>query len=332
MLPQKRSKVGLIISVVISLLLITCSILIVLFKQHIIDQITVWQFNPSNEIINIASRDTLNSYGTFLFYASQPELNSTQNFNTVCNRIESTTSILGCYSNYRIYIYDVTDEQLDGIREVTAAHETLHAAYARMSDSEKAKVNVLLEAEYKKLENDKSFTDLIAFYDRTEPGERDNELHSVIGTEVANLDPALEAHYKQYFDNRQDVVSLYVKYNGVFQGLANRAKVLSEQLNSLATSITSDSTQYNESVQVLNVDIALFNKRATAGDFTSQGQFNSERAALSSRVASTDAMRKNINDEIAKYNLILTEYNSIASQSKKLYNSINSTLAPAPSV
>jgi len=332
MLPQKRSKSGLVISIIVCLFLVFCSTLIVLSRQRIIDQITVWKFNPSSEIANIASRDKMSSYGKFLFYASQPELNSTQTFNSVCNRIENTTSILGCYSNSRIYIYDVTDENLDGVREVTSAHETLHAAYARMSSSDKLKINKLLEAEYKKLENNKSFTDLIAFYDRTEPGERDNELHSVIGTEISKLDPVLETYYKQYFDNRQDVVALYYKYNGVFQSLSDRAKTLSDQLNLLAESITSDSTQYNEGVQVLNVDIEQFNKRATIGDFTSQAQFNSERAVLSSRVDSSDSMRASINDEINKYNLILTEYNSIASQSKKLYNSINSTLAPAPSV
>jgi hypothetical protein len=332
MTQRKHNKVGAVASVVICTILISSSILILFFRQRIIDQIAVWQFHPSSAVTTLASRDGMNDYGKFLYYASHPELDSAQYFNAVCTGTEAMTSILGCYSDYRMYIYNVTDIQLDGVREVTAAHEMLHAAYARMNNDEKKSVDVLLETEYKKLEGNKDFADLIAFYSRTEPGERDNELHSVIGTEVADLDPALEAHYKQYFSNRQDVVSLYTKYNGVFQDLANRASNLASQLTSLSSSIASGSTQYNNDVQTLNNDITLFNKRATDGDFTSQYQFDTERTALSARVDGLDSIRTNINNNISEYNSILSDYNSIATQSKKLYNSINSKLVPAPSV
>ena len=37
------------------------------------------------------------------------------------------TAVLGCYANREISIFNVTDQRLDGIREVTAAHEMLHA-------------------------------------------------------------------------------------------------------------------------------------------------------------------------------------------------------------
>ncbi len=77
-------------------------------------------------------------------------------------------AILGCYVTQRIYIYDVKDAKLDGIREVTAAHEMLHAAYERMSSSEQTKVNALLEVEYEKLRNDKDLAERMAFYARTE--------------------------------------------------------------------------------------------------------------------------------------------------------------------
>lgn len=332
MLQPKRNKIKIIISLVISMALIAGAILIVFFRQHIIDQITIWQFHPTSAVLNLAQRDGMSDYGKFLYLASQPELDTSSNFNNVCKKLENTSSVLGCFTDSRIYIYNVTDTQLDGIREVTVAHEMLHAAYQRMSDDEKTAVNILLEAEYKKLENNKNFADLIAFYARTEPGERDNELHSVIGTEVASIDPALEAHYGQYFSNRQATVTLYAKYNGAFQNLTNQANALADQLNALVTSIPIRSAQYNVDVQTLNADIVAFNKRAETGDFLSQAQFNSERAALEARVAALDATKASINDDIANYNSILAQYNSIVSQSKKLYSSIDSTLAPTPSV
>jgi len=332
MLQQKYSKASASLTFLICCVLIAISLLLITNKQYVIDQITVWQYHPTSEISALADRAGMDNYGKFLYLASQPKLDATQNFNTECDRIENVTSILGCYSDYRIYIYDVTDTQLDGVREVTAAHETLHAAYRRMSDDEKNKVDVLLEVEYKKLETNKDFADLMAFYSRTEPGQRNNELHSIIGTEVADISPALEAHYSQYFSDRQKVVTLYVKYSSVFQELASRANELVTQMNALSSSISAKSTQYNTDVKALNVDIAAFDKRADSGDFSSQAQFNYERAALSNRVTELDAARTSVNNDITKYGSLLAEYNSIASQSKKLDNSIDSTLAPAPSV
>ena len=329
---QKFNKLGIISSILISCILIVTSLLIVINKQYVIDQITVWQYKPTAEINSLAERSGMDDYGKFLYLASQPSLDATQNFNEVCDRIENITSILGCYSNYKIYIYDVTDVQLDGIREVTAAHEMLHAAYIRMNDGERNKLNTLLEAEYKKLETDKKFSSRMAFYARTEPGQRDNELHSVIGTEVSDISPSLEVHYGKYFSDRQKVVALDAQYSSVFQELEDRANELIAQLNTLASSISSDSTQYNTDAEILDSDIIDFNNRAETGQFVSQSQFLSERYVLSSRVAELNAMRTNINVDIANYDLLLAEYNSIASESKKLYNSINSTLAPVPSV
>lgn len=332
MLLQKRNKSRTIASFIVCVILIAGTFFILLFRQRILDQITVWQFKPAQEISILTDRLGLNNNGKLIFYASQPELDSSNYFNKVCNRIEYTTSILGCYSNFRIYIYNVTDVKLDGIREVTAAHEMLHAVFQRMSDAEKTELGVLLEAEYKKLENDKDFVGLIDFYARTEPGERINELHSVIGTSVASIDPALEAHYSQYFSSRQLVVQLYVKYNGVFKDLNDRAKILIDQLNVLSTDIPTRSSQYNSDVQTLNSDIKLFNNRVESGYFKTQWQFDNERAILESRAAGINLVRDGINTDISNYNSLLIEYNSIASESKKLSNSIDSTLMEAPSV
>lgn len=326
------NRTKLIVSLVISSIFVTAAVLLVVNKQYVIDQITVWQYEPTAEINALVDRAGMDDYGKFLYLASQPSLEGTQAFNSMCDRVENITSILGCFSNYRIYIYDVADEQLDGIREVTAAHETLHAAYVRMGESEQEKVNILLDAEYSKLETNKEFSERMAFYARTEPGQRANELHSVIGTEVADISPELEEHYSKYFSDRQKVVALDAKYSSVFQKLEDRAKELADQLNALASIISDGSVQYNSSALTLNNDIISFNKRAELGQFASQAQFSQERAVLARRVEELNAFRTSINDNIASYDLLLIEYNANASESKKLYNSINSTLAPVPSV
>lgn len=336
MLQQSRKIFGAIVSILICLGLTAVSYWAILNKQLIIDQIMVWQYQPTSEVTRIIDRSGMDGYGKFLFLASEPLLatstDEVSKFNSVCGDIERTTSILGCYSNFQIYLFNVTDTQLDGIRETTAAHETLHAAYVRMSSSEKSTVNSLVEAEAKKLENNAEFKQRMAYYRRNEPGQMDNELHSVIGTEIANISPELESHYKKYFSDRQKVVVLNAKYSSVFQKLNARSTELAAQLSILAANIKNNSTQYNSDVQSVNNAISVFNNRAASGDFSSQAQFNAERAALTSRVNALTQTRANINSDISSYEAVLAEFNSIASQSKKLNNSLDSTLVAAPSV
>lgn len=330
MLLRKYNKTKIIANVVVCLILIGLSLLIIANRQRIIDQITVWQFKSTSEITGLVERAGMNDYGKFIYLASQPVLDATQSFNGECDRVENTTSILGCYSNYRIYVYDVTDTQLDGVREVTATHETLHAAYVRLDGNTKNRINILLEAEYKKLENNKDYSDRMAFYARTEPGERGNELHSVIGTEIANINPELEQYYSQYFSNRQKSVALNTKYSSVFINLKNRANALLAQMKALSASISTRVAQYNLDAKASEVSIKDFNERANNGYFVTNAQFTTERATLSGVLAYLATTRTNISADIALYDKLLGEYNSIASESKKLYNSIDSTLAPAP--
>lgn len=330
---QKNKKItGAIASFVCCCLLIVFSYLIIVNKQYIIDQITVWQFKPTEEALSLIERAGMSESGKFIYLASQPKLDGTQNFNDECNRVENMSAILGCYTDGKIYIYNVTNNQLDGIREVTAVHETLHAIYDRMDDKEKSKINKLLEEEYSKIKDDKKLSELMDYYSRAEPGQRDNELHSIIGTEISDIGSELESHYGKYFADRQKVVDLNDKYSSIFRQLEERAEDIVEQMNSLSENISLRISQYNTDVATLNGQIATFNERANSGDFSSQSEFNYERSILSSRASGLNYLRNSINNDISTYNELLSEYNSIDSQSEKLKNSIDSTLAPVPSV
>lgn len=327
-----RSNRGSVASLVITVISAAAAAVLFINRQAIIDQISVWQFQPSVQIQSFASRAAMSSKGQFLFYASQPSLDDRQVFAGHCPNADPNTSVLGCYAAQRIHIYDVNNAQLPGIRTVTAAHEMLHAAYDRLSATEQRRVNALLEAEYAKLKNDASLTSLMAFYAKTEPGQRDNELHSVIGTEIAAISPELEAYYSQYFSDRQKVVGLYASYQGVFNDLQAKAAALNAQLTTLSATIQKESDTYNQQVNQLNADIASFNQQASSGAFTDQAQFNQRRAALVVRVKQLTALRSKVNADIALYNRLQSELSTIASQYDQLNKSINSSLAPAPSL
>jgi hypothetical protein len=315
--------------------LISVSVAALLFfnRQYVVDQVNVWQYQPTLPVEQLVDRSGMNDQGKFYFYASTPTLESTQVFNDKCGgHREESTAILGCYAAQKIYIYNVTDARLDGIREVTAAHEMLHAVYERMNEDERQKVNALLEAEYSKLKNDKNLSERMAFYAKTEPGQRDNELHSVIGTEVASISKGLEEHYKKYFTDRQKVVALHTKYATVFSDLQMRSDELINELKALGNTIEEDTITYNNAVGQLDRDIEAFNARANSGGFTSQAQFNAERSNLMSRVSALDSLRDKINTNVAKYESLREELTSIASTSDALNKSIDSSLAPAPSI
>ncbi len=60
-------------------------------------------------------------------------------------------------------------------------------------------------------------------------------MHSVLGTEVANLPPALENYYKQYFTNRQAIVNYANQYEGVIYSNSKHVREPDDQqLSNLA--------------------------------------------------------------------------------------------------
>ena len=173
---------------------------------------------------------------------------------------------------------------------------------------------------------------MVEYYERTEPGQRYNELHSVIGTKIASISPELEAHYKKYFSDRSKILALNEKYSAVFDKVQKQAEATAAELNRLSSLISSSSATYNQKIKELNQLIADFNYRANTGDFSSQTQFYQERNSLTAQVAALSVTRSEINNNIELFNKKLEEYNAIAIESKELFESIDSTLAPAPSL
>ena len=328
---QSRSY-GHTTALIAAVVCVIAAFLLFINRQCVVDQLSVWQYQPSSTVASFVERAGMSDSGKFFFYASQPSVEPAQEFNKKCGRQEEQTAILGCYNGRNIYIYNVTDERIDGIREVTAAHEMLHAAYDRLSENEKKTVDRLLETEYVKLKSDTKLAERMAFYDRTEPGQRSNELHSVIGTEIANISPELERYYAKFFADRSKVVALHAKYASVFSDLQTRSQEITSQLTALNKSIEDDSARYNGAVNQLNKDINSFNDRANNGGFTSNGEFQAERAALAARADQLDVDRQTIDDDVARYEALRQELMGIASQSEALNQSIDSSLAPAPSL
>lgn len=329
----KTSRTGAVIAFLVSALFVAAAIWLFFNRQYAMDQVSVWAYQPSSAVASMTEKVEFTDKGKFIFYATKPELESQDAFNKVCPRQETGSPILGCYTtDDRIYVYNLTNEQLQGMEEVTAAHEMLHAVWYRMSAGEKEKLTAELQAAYEKLD-DSELKTRMEYYQRTEPGEFANELHSILGSEKASLGEPLESYYGQFF-NRAAVLKLHNQYSSVYKALYDRADTLYATMQTLATTIETKSTAYDAAVKQLSADISSFNARAQNGSFTSQSQFNSERNALIRRTNALDAQRSAINDDIATYNGYYNEYQDISKQIEGLNNSIDSfnQIEEAPSV
>jgi hypothetical protein len=330
-LNKKHSRIKAIAGGLISFALIALVVWVVFNRQYVIDQINVWQFKPSPDVVTIGERAGLANKGLFYYYTSHPSVDSAADFNINCQRKEAKSAILGCYTGTSIYIYDVTNTRLDGIEEVTAAHEMLHAAWDRMSEAEKSSVSKLLEAQYAKL-NDTELTARMDYYNRNEPGQFDNELHSIIGTEYASISPELESYYSQYFSDRKKLTDLHTSYNSVFTELSNQSDALYATLTRLGAQIDIQKNTYNADTAALSADIAAFNAEAKNGGFSSIEYFSAERQSLLNRSKALDGERVTLNNKIKTYNDDFTQYQALVIQSQALNKSIDSNVNAAPSL
>ena len=321
MLLVKRSLLG-----VISLLLITGAVWAWLNRQEIYDWQVVNSYTPTDEIAAIPTGASMTDRGKFLFYATEPVISEAEEFNQSCSRREATAAILGCYDGINIYIYRIDVPELDGIREVTAAHEMLHVAWSRLSDSERDRLGSHLEQVYERIKTDE-LEERMGYYGRQQPGERLNELHSILATEVVELDDTLERHYARYFSDRQVVVGLHTTYEKVFSELQQRSEILRKEVEAMVEALNTDITTYNIAVETLNAETRTHNDRFHTVDRTDSAAvdaYNTAQALLTTRRVRLDQEKNALDQRQIIYQQKVQEYNNLIVRSETLTSSMNS--------
>mgnify|MGYP000868664984 CR=1 FL=1 len=332
MSPTNKSSVSKFIGWSVAGFLLVASTWIWFERQWVIDTLQYFQYTPSSQVEKITSELGLTESSKFMFYASNPSVETSKTFNIYCKRQEANSPILGCYANMRIHIYGITDERLNGIQEVTAAHELLHAQYDRLSSAKKQQLEPLLEKAYQRLADDE-LKKRMEYYDRTQPGEKYNELHSILPTEFADIGQDLEDYYRQYFSNRQKIVRLHTHVASQFAQLSEEANQLVEKINTLTVTINSNTERYNAGVAQLNQKVTVFNARADQpGGFSSQAEFNAERAALEAERAQLDALRAQVSADTATHKQLVAQLDAINAKAESLNKSIDSVLTAEPEI
>jgi len=292
---------------------------------HMNDVLDWWKlrgYDPPANVVTLASEDTMTDNAKHLFYINHPQLigDKTQ-FRNFCT-ISEQTIVLGCYHGIEngIAVYSVSDTRLNGVEEVTAAHETLHAAYDRLSSSEKNTLDQELTDFYNNGLHDQRIIDTINSYKKTEPNDVVNEMHSVFGTEVTNLPAPLETYYKQYFANRQTVVNFSNQYESVFTQNQQQLDSIKNQIDSLKSELATDKQNIQDEENLLS------SQNKNMQDLLRSGNNSAYNAQVASYNAQVVRLRANIaayNDKVAQVNSLVEEYNSLAYTQESLYNSLD---------
>jgi hypothetical protein len=255
--------------------------------QWLVDQYYLRVFHPAPAMSQIISELKLTGSAKGMMYRGKPQIDDKPAFNSDCQPAKGQELELGCYASGRIYVLKISNPDLSSEMEVVAAHEFLHEAYTRLSASDRHKVDGLIEQAVTQI-HDTDLDARLADYAQSEPGERNNELHSILGTEFANLPPELEQYYARYFQNRSDIMAAHTQYQKVFN---NRRAQIDQELST---------------IRQLKAQLAALN--AQMSELKASGSIT----AYNAQVPRQNALVDQVNSLIATYNADVEEYNALS--------------------
>lgn len=232
-------------------------------------------FTPSPEIQKLIDGLNLTNVAKDILYASSPQLKDKQAFNGICGHDgDPDAYIAGCYykkgDDEYIDIFNAGSDanglqnayyNYDNAKKVTLSHEMLHAAYARLSDNEKQKINDELNKIYA---SNKEIREELKGYPES---QKYDELYTRSATEIYSLSNILEDHYRKYFKDRQSIAKMYHDCKSQIDDMLTKADEVmakiqqQEKLINSATSIASYNsavTEYNKLVDIYNDYVDVF--------------------------------------------------------------------------
>jgi hypothetical protein len=293
------------------------------FGQDLEDWRKLLEYQPSTEIAKLATNTTMTDIARRLFYVNQPTIENRKSALNLCKSTEHTV-VLGCYVPSKgIFLQAVTEPRLQGVMEVTAAHEMLHVAYQRMSLFEQTQIGKQLQAVLSKLDNPRIIK-LVQTYSDQDPKSVNNELHSILGTEVQNLSPELEAHYRQYFTDRSTLVALSERYEGVFTALRDKARSLTQQLETRKSALAQLTAQVKQEAETVESERANLQTTIVANP---QSDYSFRVSAFNSRVQNYNQLVAQLKEQSEAYNQMVVVHNSLALEEKSLVESLENKSA-----
>lgn len=223
-----------------------------------------------DDVAELAATTTMTERARRIFVAAEPAIEDATTFANNCGIDapadapgQPTTHTQGCYVAGRIHLLAPDRAEARGLLYVVAAHELLHAVYSDLRPAERARIDAELVA---------ARTGNERLEERLRPYSAsptlNNEIHSILGSEFADLSPALEAHYAQYFADRSAVVAARQRTLGAREDEIRRLKAEVDDLDARITELkanqeslraSGDLRSYNAYVGVVNGLIDRYN-------------------------------------------------------------------------
>jgi hypothetical protein len=272
-------------------------------SKPVLQRFQLLNYNPPSEVSQLATQANMSDEGRKVFYLTTPTIEAKKVGLKLCTSSDAEKTItLGCYvSGKGIFIQKVTDERLSGTMQVTAAHEMLHAVYhEHLSSSERAEIDRELLRAFDSLNNPR-LKRLMQIYRDRSPSHVSSELHSFLGTEVANLGPKLESHYGKYFVDRAKLVAMAQQKDQLFAGIEDKAGGIDQQLKTLKTQID--------------------NRNTTLQQMRAAGMATEDQKRL------YNAHFQALQEETEYYNQLVGTYNGLSSEGSSLNDSLQNVSA-----
>ena len=275
----------------------------------------------------VGEQIALTDEANFIFQASQPEIQPATQFNQSCRGVSKEYSIvLGCYTQQKLFVFEVSDTRLDGVIQVTVAHELLHAVYERLGQKEKNDIDTKLSA-FAATVQDKRFNDTVEQYKKAEPDHVANELHSMVGTELADLPPEIENYYRRYFTNRVAVVTFAKQYENALEQFSSDIKAYDQELRSLEAQKDTLETSLKQQEQLVQSEDDRLSALRSSGDTQSYNRavpgFNTSIQGFNSDVSRLKQIVATYNDLVEKRNAVATSQNDLVKKLDSSYQPIN---------
>jgi len=300
--------------------------LLVWQRQAIADWWRLRDYAPPAEIVQLADDTTMNEYGRKLFYVYNPRIEPASEFNQHCKGGgQEFTIVLGCYvSRTGIYLFAIDDDRLTGIEQVTAAHEMLHVAYERLSSKERQRIDTLTKQAYAQITNERIRKN-VEQYRSANPAVVPNELHSILGTEAADLPEELEVYYQRYFTDRQAIVAYAQRYEDEFTRREQAALDYSKQLSELRTQIDNNTNTLKVQAARLQQEYEAIEASRGSSNFA---ELNARARAYNASVADYNQLAETTKSQIEQYNGVVEKYNAVVLEQRELYRAIDSSPEP----
>lgn len=308
-------------------------------------------YDPSSpKIRQLAIDTTMTPKAQQLFYQQDPRIEPKARFHELCrkaHRHSEKTILLGCFTSNgydgKIIIQSVTDPRLDGMMEMVAAHEMLHAAYQKLDNQERSRLTPKLKRAVKYVE-DQHLLSVLQEYEAGDPDLYVNELHSHLGTSLANLgDPELEKYYRQYFRDRKQVVAFAERSRSVLAEIESQIQLLEPELNTLELNLKTEKDYIQRAeddlkagyqyLEQMKTSLAQLKRQAEAnlsqGDASLVNTFEQERSRFNTEVGEFNYQVQELQDRITQFNQkyeTYTEkvnfYNELAATNRSILSKI----------